>query len=132
MPRALSRRQIEMFLRPNFGCLATLMPDGSPQVTPLWVDHRDGLIWINTQNDRVKPRNMNRDGRVAITVTDQADPYRWVQARGRVVEVTTEGADEHIRDLQQKYHGNRDYPFKAGTQRLIFKIEPTSVSASVR
>ncbi len=124
----LTDDQILLFTEPNFGYLATVMPDGSPQVTALWIDHRDGLIWVNTQSGRTKPTNIERDPRVAIAVTDRNDPYTAVHVRGRVVEMTNEGANDHIRWLAKKYRGDDRFDFKPGTRRIIVKIQPESVS----
>src|SRR5207253_9104060 len=77
----------------NFGNLATLMPDGSPQVTPVWVDHEGELILVNTAEGRVKLKNVTRDSRVALSVFDQDDPYHYVLIRGMVVEITKSGAE---------------------------------------
>jgi PPOX class probable F420-dependent enzyme len=120
----------KLFREPNFGHLATLMPDGSPQVTPVWVDFDGKFILVNTAEGRRKPKNIRRDPRVAISVTSKEDPYRMVTVRGRVTEVTREGADEHIDKLAKKYLGQDKYPFRApGERRVIFKIEPEYVTA---
>ncbi len=114
----------------NFGHLATLMPDGSPQVTPVWVDHQGNFILINTAIGRVKQRNVTRDPRVAIDITDQANPYRKVTIRGRVVDQIREGAEEHIDMLAHKYLGIEKYQNRRpGEQRVILKIEPEHVSS---
>jgi len=115
----------KLFREPNFAHLATIMPDGSPQVTPVWVDVDEKFILVNTAEGRQKPKNIRRDPRVAIDVTSREDPYRMVTVRGRVVEVTNEGADAHIDKLAKKYLGQDKYPFRApGERRVIFKIEP--------
>lgn len=105
--------------------LATLMSDGSPQSTPVWVDEKDGYVRINSAKGRVKDRNMRRDARVALSIQDPDNPYRYLEIRGRVVEITEEGADAHIDALAKKYMGLDEYPLrKAGEQRVIYKIEP--------
>lgn len=115
---------------PNFAHLATLMPDGSPQVTPVWVDHEGDFIMINTAIGRVKQRNVTRNPRVAIDVIDQKNPYRKVCIRGRVVDQIREGADEHIDMLAHKYLGVEKYQHRqAGEQRVILKIIPEHVSS---
>jgi len=120
----------KLFREPNFAHLATLMPDGSPQVTPVWVDYDGRHILVNTAEGRQKPRNIRRDPRVAIDIISREDPYRMVTVRGRVVEVTSEGADDHIDKLAKKYLGQDKYPFRApGERRVIFRIEPESVTA---
>ena len=129
MADQLTEAAQELFREPNFAHLATLMPDGSPQVTPVWVDFDGRYILVNTAEGRRKPKNIHRDPRVAIDVIGQKDPYRMVTVRGRVVEVTNEGADEHIDKLAKKYLGQDKYPFRApGERRVIFKIEPEYVA----
>lgn len=121
----------DLFEKPNFGHLATLMPDGSPQVTPVWVDIEGDTILFNTAEGRVKTRNLDRDGRVAISVADQHNPYRYIQVRGRVVSRTHDGADAHIDRLAKKYLGQDRYPFRQpGEQRVIFRIQPEHVQVS--
>jgi PPOX class probable F420-dependent enzyme len=117
---------------PNFAHLATLMPDGSPHVTVVWLDTDGDLIRFNTAEGRVKPRNLRRDPRVAISVIDQNNPYAWVSIRGRVVELTPEGADAHIDRLAGKYLGQDTYPMRReGEVRLTAVIEPEHVSTSI-
>ena len=109
----------------NFGHLATIMPDGSPQVSPVWVDYNGGLVLVNTAEGRVKPRNVRRDKRVAISIADQNNPYSMASIRGKVVEITEKGADAHIDKLAKKYLGKDKYPWKKpGDKRVILKIEP--------
>jgi len=120
----------KLLREPNFAHLATLMPDGSPQVTPVWVDFDGKHILVNTAEGRRKPKNIRRDPRVALDVTSRDDPYRMVTVRGRVVEVTHDGADEHIDKMAKKYLGQDKYPFRSsGEQRVIFKIEPERVTS---
>ncbi len=115
---------------PNFAHLATVMPDGSPQVTPVWVDYDGAHVLVNTAEGRQKPRNLRREPRVALSVVDQDNAYTWVAIRGRVVELTHENADEHIDRLSKKYLGRDSYPArKAGEQRVIVKIEPEHVAS---
>jgi PPOX class probable F420-dependent enzyme len=115
---------------PNFAHLATLMPDGSPQVTPMWLDTDGEYLYINTAEGRQKPRNFGQDPRVAIDITDRNNQYRHATVRGRVVDVTREGADAHIDKLAKKYLGQDKYPWRQpGEQRLLVKIEPTRVNA---
>lgn len=113
-----------------FAHLATLSSDGSPQATPVWFDYADGMVRVNSARGRVKVRNMERDPRVALSIMDPQNPYRHVQVRGRVVRITEEGADAHIDSLAKKYLGQDKYPFrKPGEVRVIYQIEPSSVSA---
>jgi PPOX class probable F420-dependent enzyme len=110
--------------------LATVMPDGSPQVTPVWFDYEGGKIRVNTARGRVKDRNMTQNARVALGILDPENPYRHVQIRGRVVGITEEGADAHIDSLAKKYLGQDKYPYRRpGEVRVIYTIEPTSVAA---
>jgi PPOX class probable F420-dependent enzyme len=113
----------------SFANLATVMPDGSPQVTPVWFDMAGGRIRINTARGRVKERNMKKGSRVALSIMDPENPYRYMQIRGTVVNVTEQGADQHIDSLAKKYLGQDKYPFRTpGEVRVIYEIEPTSVS----
>jgi PPOX class probable F420-dependent enzyme len=114
-----------------FANLATTMPDGSPQVTPVWFDYKDGLIRINTAKGRVKARNMKKGVPVALAVMDPDNPYRYLQVRGHVGRVLEEGADAHIDSLAKKYLGKDKYPFaQPGEVRVTYEIEPTSASGS--
>jgi len=106
-----------------FAFLATLMPDGSPQVTPLWFDSDGEHLLINSAKGRVKDKNMRTSPQVALTLMDLKNPYRYVQIRGVVVEITEEGAEAHINALSQKYRG-RPFDLSAGETRVIYKIKP--------
>src|SRR3990170_8225162 len=119
MPVALSEGVKKVFQAANFAHLATLMPDGSPQVTAVWVDMDGDRILVKTAEGRVKPRNVRRDPRVAISVTDQANPYSAAFVRGRVVEVTYEGAEDLIDKLAQKYIGQERYPWRRAGERRV-------------
>jgi len=111
-----------------FASLATLMKDGSPQVTPVWFDMDGGRIRINTARGRVKEHNMEARPHVALAIVDPQDPYRYLQVRGRVVDVSEDGAREHIDKLSLKYTGNAEYQNFRGETRVIFTIEPDSIS----
>jgi PPOX class probable F420-dependent enzyme len=107
-----------------FAHLATLMPDGSAQVTPVWFDFTDGAIRVNSARGRQKDRNMRRDPRVSLCITDPDNPYRYLAIRGRVVEITEEGADPHINSLARKYLGVDVYPYRQpGEVRVTYKIQ---------
>jgi len=95
-----------------FGNLGTLMKDGQPQVTPVWVDYDGKYVRVNSAKGRVKDINMRRDPRVSISLQDPANPYRYLEIRGKVVEITENGADDHINKLSKKYLGNPVYPFR--------------------
>ena len=109
--------------------LATLMKDGSPQVTPLWVETDGESILINTAAGRLKARNMERDGRVGLSIMGLQNPNRALYVRGKVTEITTEGAKEQIDRLAAKYIGSSQYKLRPGEQRLKVVIEPIRVSA---
>jgi len=109
--------------------LATIMADGSPQVTPVWFDIVDGLIRVNTARGRQKDRNMTREPRVALTIQDPDDPYRYMQVRGVVVETTEKDADGHIDLLAQKYLDEERYPWRnPADTRVIYSIQPVKIS----
>ena len=111
-----------------FAHLATTMPDGAPQVTPVWVDYRDGKVLVNTAKGRVKARNMELGSPVALSISDPDTPYRYVQVRGVVSKVHDEGADAHIDFLAKKYLGQDKYPWRQpGEERVIYEIAPSKV-----
>jgi len=112
----------------NLAFVATLMKDGWPQITPTWVDIEDGKILVNTAEGRLKQKNISRDDRIAISVADQNNPYHMVTVRGRVVEQTNEGADEHVDKLAKKYLGVEKYPLRSPNEkRVIIKIKPERI-----
>jgi len=116
---------LDLFEKKAFAHLATIMPDGSPQVTPVWVSEENSLILINSAEGRQKDLNMERDPRVAVSIQDPDDPYRYLQIRGLVVDICKEGADEHIDLLAKHYLGLDSYPYKEeGEVRKIYKIKP--------
>jgi len=109
--------------------LATVMPDGTPQVTPVWFDYAGGKVRVNTAKGRVKARNLKPGAPVALAIVDPDNPYRYVQIRGRVSSATEAGADAHIDLLAKKYLGKDKYPFRQpGEVRIMYEIEPGSVS----
>jgi PPOX class probable F420-dependent enzyme len=111
-----------------FANLATTMPDGSPQVTPVWFDFTNGHIRVNTAKGRVKARNMKQGSHVALAILDPDNPYRFIQIRGTVARATEKGADAHIDSLAKKYLGKDKYPFRQpGEQRIMYEIVPESV-----
>ena len=122
---ALSQRDRDIFEGKNFAHLVTLMPDGSPHASPVWVDLEGDTILVNAAEGRVKTKNIRRDPRVAISILDPDHPYGGVVlVRGMVTEVTHEGADEHIDKLAKKYIDKDKYPWRSeNEQRVIFKIE---------
>jgi PPOX class probable F420-dependent enzyme len=113
-----------------FASLATLMPDGSPQVTPVWIDYDGENVIFNTAVGRQKDKNLQADGRVALALLDPENPYRYLEVRGRVVERTLDGADDHINKMAKKYLGQDVYPFRqSGEVRVIYKIMPEHTSS---
>lgn len=119
----------DLFEKRTFAHLATLMPDGSPQVTPVWCDYDGTYVFVNSAKGRVKDRNMRRNDRVALAIVDPENPYRHLALRGKVAEITEEGADAHIDRLAKKYLGKDKYPFRRpGEIRVIYKIRPERVS----
>ena len=120
----------DLFKKKAFANLGTLMKDGSPQVTPVWCDYDGKHIRVNSARGRVKDLNIRRDPRVALAVVDPENPYRYIEVRGKVVEITEKGADDHINSLSNKYLGNPVYPFRQpGEVRVLYKIEPEKFSA---
>ncbi|MEM7134616.1 MAG: PPOX class F420-dependent oxidoreductase [Chloroflexota bacterium] len=107
--------------------VGTVNPDGSPQVTPIWFNHADGHILINSAEGRKKDRNMRARPEVGLSIVDPNNAYRYLGIQGTVVEITAEGGEAHIHELAHKYMG-RDYPnINANETRVIYKIEPTRV-----
>ena len=120
----LSERARELISAKNLGSIATIMPDGSPHVVPVWIDLDGNDVLVNTAEGRQKLKNIRRDPRVAMDVVNLENPYEMVALRGRVVEVTHEGADAHIDKLAKKYLGRDTYPFRQpDEQRVIIRIE---------
>jgi PPOX class probable F420-dependent enzyme len=115
----------DLFQKKAFGSFTTLMPDGSPQTTPVWVDFADGKVIVNTALGRQKDKNVRHDPRVAITLIDPENPYRYLEIRGQVYEITQDGATAHIDKMAKKYMGVDKYPYaQPGEQRVLFKISP--------
>jgi PPOX class probable F420-dependent enzyme len=123
----LTDEQARLLQEPNFATVATVNPDGSPQLSIVWIDWDGRHVLFNTAVGRVKPRNLERDPRVSVLVSDREDGYHWVAVRG-MAELTTEGADEHIDKLARKYTG-QGWQAKPGEQRLLCSFRPEHVSA---
>ena len=118
----------DLFTKKAFAHLATVGADGAPQVTPVWVDFDGTHVRFNTAQGRVKVKNLARDPRVALSIQDPDNPYRYVQVRGRVVEAKERGADAHIDALAKKYLGQDKYPFRQpGEVRVMYKVLPERV-----
>jgi PPOX class probable F420-dependent enzyme len=129
MSATIEGRAEELLRAKNFANIATLRPDGSVQVVPVWVDVQDGRPVVNTAEGRSWPRNLERDPRVTLTVQNLENPYEYVTIRGRVAERTTEGADEMINKLAKKYLDEDEYPYRRpGERRLTIRVDPESVS----
>ena len=107
------------------------MPDGRPQVTPVWVDYDGRYVLINTAEGRQKDKNLQRDRRVALSILDPDNPYRYLEVRGRVAERTRNGAEQHIDSMAKKYLDQDKYPFRRpGEARVLYKIEPQHVTST--
>jgi PPOX class probable F420-dependent enzyme len=118
----------QLLEEPSYGQLATLLPDGSPHLTQVWLDTDGTYILVNTVASHQKVKNVRRDPRVAVNVHDPAQAWRIANIRGRVVEITTTGADAHIDRLAKRYLGVDSYPFRRpGQQRILLKIEPERI-----
>ena len=118
----------DLLEKPAFANLATLNDDGSPQVTPVWFEYDGQHIIVNTARGRVKDRNLQREPRVALSIMDPANPYRYLGIQGRVAEMTENGADAGIDRLAKKYLGKDKYPWKGPNEvRVIVKIAPQKV-----
>lgn len=121
---------LDLFEKRAFANVATLMPDGSPQVTPVWLDYDGEYVIFNTARGRQKDLNLSRDQRVALSILDPDNPYRYLQVRGVVMEATEEGADRHIDKMAKKYLGKDQYPYRDPNEiRVIYKIKPENVSS---
>jgi PPOX class probable F420-dependent enzyme len=115
----------DLFNKRAFAALTTLMPDGSPQTTPVWVDTDGEYVIFNSAKGRQKDRNVRRDPRVALAIVDPDNPYRYLEVRGKVAEITEQGADAHIDKMAKKYLGQDKYPYRQASEvRVIYKIRP--------
>ena len=130
MAEVIPEKYLDLFEKKAFANLATLMPDGRPQVTPVWCDYDGEHVLFNTAVGRVKDRNLQRDGRASLAILDPDNPYRYLEVRGVVTERTEDGADDHINKLAKKYLDVDVYPFRRpGEVRVLYKIKPEKVSA---
>lgn len=125
MSKRIEGRAAELLHAKNFCHVATLRRDGSVHGVPVWVDVQEGQPVLNSAEGRAWVRNIERDPRVTLTVTNTENPYEYLEIRGRVAERTHEGADEHIDAMAKKYLGQDSYPFRQpGEQRVIIRVEP--------
>lgn len=128
-PNQIPEHYFDLFHKRTIAHLATLMPDGSPHITPMWVDFDGTHILINTSQGYRKDQNMRQQSQVALDIVDPEDPYRWIAIRGRVVAVTTEGAVEHMNKLARRYLSQDTYPTRIpGEVRVLFKIKPEHIA----
>jgi PPOX class probable F420-dependent enzyme len=125
---ALTEAQAQLFLEPNYGVAATIRPDGTPQLSVVWVDWDGEHVLFNTAEGRQKPAYLRRDPRVTVFVMDRDDPYRWISVTGHA-ELTEEGAEGHIHKLSKKYTGRERYSLREGERRLLVKVTPERVNA---
>lgn len=129
MAENIPDRYADLFQKKAFANLATVMPDGSPQVTPVWVDYDGTHVLVNSARGRQKDKNMERNPAVALSILDPDNPYRYLEVRGRVADITEEGADEHIDKMAKKYMGLDKYPYRRpGEVRVLYKIKPERTS----
>lgn len=119
----------DLLLNKHIASVATINPDGSPQVTPMWIDYNKekNLILVNTAKGRIKARNLFEGAKIAINVIDKANPYRYIAIQGIVIEVTENNAQEHINMLSNRYMGRPIYFLQEGEVRLLIKIKPKYV-----
>lgn len=128
MAQQIPENALDLFEKPILAHLATVMPDGTPQVTPVWVDFDGTYILVNTSKGRRKELNLQARPLVGLDIIDPANNYHWLSVRGKVAEITEEGAVEHINKLAKKYTGNAQYQkFQPGEVRVICKITPERV-----
>ncbi|MES0360244.1 MAG: PPOX class F420-dependent oxidoreductase [Anaerolineales bacterium] len=108
-----------------YAYLATVMGDGTPQVTPVWFNTNEDFILINSAKGRVKDRNMRQRSSIAVVIQDPNNPFRYMQVRGRIVEITEKGARQHINTLSEKYTGNAEYTLNDPNEvRVIYMLRP--------
>ncbi|MGH9664718.1 MAG: PPOX class F420-dependent oxidoreductase [Bryobacteraceae bacterium] len=125
MSEAVLEKYLDLFHKRAFASLATILPDGQPQVTPVWCDYDGQHVIVNSAKGRIKDRNMRRDPRVSLALIDPDNPYRYVEIRGRVADITENGADAHIDKMAKKYLDQDKYPNRQpGEVRVLYKIVP--------
>ncbi len=132
MAERIPEDALDLFEKPALAHLATVMPDETPHVTPVWVDYDGTHILINTVRGRRKERNMRQRPQAGLTIVDPTNPWHWLSIRGRIVVVTEEGADEHLKKLSKKYTGTDDTSsfHRPGQVYVLYKIEPDRVIAT--
>ena len=129
MAEVIPEKYRDLFDKKAFAHLATLNSDGTPQVTPVWVDYDGTYIVVNSARGRRKDKNMERNRAVALSLQDPDNPYRYLEVRGRVEEITEDGADQHIDKMAKKYMGVDKYPYRQASEtRVMYKIKPEHTS----
>ena len=130
MSEQIPEKALDLFQKPVLAHLATIMPDGSPQVTPVWVDFDGTHVLINTSKGRRKTLNMEKQPKVGLDIVDNENPFHWLSVRGHIAEITEQGADAHIDKMAKKYVGVDTYPNRQPDDiRVICKIVPDRVIA---
>jgi PPOX class probable F420-dependent enzyme len=124
----LTDEQGQFLKTKNLATVATIRPDGSAQLTPVWIDWDGENVVFNTAEGRFKPRYIRRNPTVSVEVLDREDPYRWISITGPA-EISEDGAEEHINELSHRYNDGRDYNYVPGEKRLIVRIKPERVTA---
>lgn len=129
MAEVIPEKYKDLFEKKAFANLATVNADGTPQVTPVWVDYDGDYVLVNSARGRRKDKNMERNSAVALSIQDPDNPYRYLEVRGRVTEITEQDADKHIDKMAKKYIGQDKYPWsKPEEVRVIYKIKPEHTS----
>ena len=130
MTASLSDDVVTLLRKPLMAHVATVMPDGTPQTTPVWVDTDGTDVLFNTAKGRVKHRNLLQNPAIALSFVDDENPYRMIEIRGHA-EMTEEGADDHINAMTKKYINQDVYPFRQpGEERIIVRVHPTSIAGA--
>jgi PPOX class probable F420-dependent enzyme len=124
----LTDEQGQFLKTKNLATVATIRPDGSAQLTPVWIDYDGEHVVFNTAEGRAKPRYIRGNPQVSVQVLDREDPYRWISVSGPA-EISEEGAEEHINELSHRYNDGRDYNYVPGEKRLIVRVRPERVTA---
>jgi len=128
MSQQTLEKYMDLFGQPAFASLATIMKDGTPQVTPVWCDYDGTYIVVNSAKGRVKDRNMRNNPNVALAILDPKNPYRYLAIRGKVMDITEDGAEDHIDRMAKKYLNLDKYPYRTpGEVRVLYRIKPEQI-----
>jgi PPOX class probable F420-dependent enzyme len=126
--KTLSEKAKKLIDQPNVACVATILRDGSPHVTPVWVDRQNDIVIINSPETTQKVKNLKRDPRIALCIYDLNNIHSRVVIRGKVTQITKNGAEDHIDKMEMKYNGEPRYPrHDAKNPRTIIRIQPTHI-----